>query len=60
MIDSRSPNLEEMVGAFEAVKAEGLKNVRLGNSGNFCSKKRRVRGLVRKSWLGILLKGKTC
>ena len=39
MRDSRSPNLKETVGAFEAVKAGGLKNVRLGNSGIFAQRK---------------------
>jgi pyruvate formate lyase activating enzyme len=33
MKDFRSPSVEEMVRAYEAVKSNGLTNVRLGNVG---------------------------
>ncbi len=48
MKDSRSPNLKEMVGAFEAVKAEGFKNVRLGNSGVFAQRKEELEVLLER------------
>jgi pyruvate-formate lyase-activating enzyme len=35
MRDSRTPNLEEMLGAYEAARSAGLKHVRLGNTGVF-------------------------
>jgi len=38
MKDHRPPRLDEMVDAFEAAKAIGLKNVRLGNTGIFARK----------------------
>ncbi len=48
MIDSRSPNVEETVGAFKAVKAEGLENVRLGNSGIFAQRKEELEVLLER------------
>jgi len=42
----RSPTLEEMVVAFEAVKATGLKNVRLGNTGIFAAREEEVQVLL--------------
>jgi len=35
MKENRSPTLQEMIAAFTEVKATGLKNVRLGNTGIF-------------------------
>jgi len=37
MKNSRSPTVEEMVGAYQRVKATGLENIRLGNLGVFAS-----------------------
>ena len=42
----RSPTLEEMVTAFEAVKGVGLHNVRLGNTGIFATREEEIEVLL--------------
>lgn len=42
-----SPNLEQMVSAYEAAKAAGLRNVRLGNIGIFVKTEEDFEGLMR-------------
>lgn len=37
MKDFKSPSVEEMVEAYQRVKATGLQNIRLGNLGDFAS-----------------------
>jgi hypothetical protein len=46
MMKNRAPNLQEMVAAFSEVKATGLKNVRLGNTGIFAQKEEDYRLLL--------------
>jgi len=48
MKEYRSPTLEEMVRAFEAVRAKGLKNVRLGNTGIFAQKEEEIEILLKR------------
>jgi pyruvate-formate lyase-activating enzyme len=52
MKDTRSPNLAEMVSAFEAAKAAGLKNVRLGNTGIFAPQEEDIQILLRRVGFG--------
>lgn len=52
MKDYRSPNLNEMVGAFQEVKSTGLKNVRLGNTGIFAKTEKEITILLKKVGLG--------
>lgn len=52
MKDYRSPNLNEMVGAFQEVKSTGLKNVRLGNTGIFAKTEKEISILLEKVGLG--------
>jgi hypothetical protein len=52
MKEYRSPTLEEMVGAFQAVKAAGLKNVRLGNTGIFAHTGDQIQTLRQKVGMG--------
>jgi hypothetical protein len=48
----RSPKLEEMVEAFQTVKAAGLKNVRLGNTGIFAHAEDQIQTLRQKVGMG--------
>ncbi len=52
MKEYRSPALEEMVEAFQAVKAAGLKNVRLGNTGIFAHTGDQIQTLRQKVGVG--------
>jgi pyruvate-formate lyase-activating enzyme len=52
MKDYRSPMLEEVVEAFQAVKAAGLKNVRLGNTGIFAHTEDQIQTLRQKVGMG--------
>jgi pyruvate-formate lyase-activating enzyme len=52
MKDYRSPMLEEMVEAFQAVKAAGLRNVRLGNTGLFAHTEDQIQTLRQKVGMG--------
>jgi pyruvate-formate lyase-activating enzyme len=57
MKEYRSPKLEEMVSAYEEVKAQGLKNVRLGNTGIFARQEKDFEILLKRVGKGFLLKG---
>ncbi len=48
----RSPTLEEMVEVFQAVKAAGLRNVRLGNTGIFAHTEDQIQTLRQKVGVG--------
>jgi pyruvate formate lyase activating enzyme len=48
MKEYRSPKLEEMVSAYEEVKAQGLKNVRLGNTGIFARQEKDFEILLKR------------
>jgi pyruvate-formate lyase-activating enzyme len=48
----RSPTLGEMVDTFQAVKAAGLKNVRLGNTGVFAHTEDQIQTLRQKVGMG--------
>jgi pyruvate-formate lyase-activating enzyme len=52
MMKNRAPNLQEMVEAFAAVKATGLKNIRLGNTGIFAPKEEDYQLLLEEVGLG--------
>ena len=52
MKEYRSPKLEEMVEAFQTVKAAGLKNVRLGNTGLFAHTEDQIQTLRQKVGMG--------
>jgi pyruvate-formate lyase-activating enzyme len=52
MKDHRPPTLGEMIGAFEAVKVTGLKNVRLGNTGIFAKKEEEIQVLLDRVGFG--------
>jgi hypothetical protein len=52
MKEYRSPTLGEMIEAFQAVKAAGLKNVRLGNTGIFAPREDQIQILGQKVGLG--------
>jgi hypothetical protein len=48
MKENRPPNTQEMITAFTEVKATGLKNVRLGNTGIFARKEEDYQLLLKK------------
>jgi hypothetical protein len=52
MMKNRAPNLQEMIAAFTEVKATGLKNVRLGDSGIFAQKEEDYQLLLEEVGLG--------
>ncbi|MBI5968037.1 MAG: radical SAM protein [Deltaproteobacteria bacterium] len=52
MKDHRPPSLDEMVDAFAAAKARGLKNVRLGNTGVFAKREEDVQFLWQRVGFG--------
>ena len=43
-----SPTLEEMINTYDAIKAIGLKNVKLGNIGTFAKSGEDMRTLIEK------------
>jgi pyruvate formate lyase activating enzyme len=52
MKEYRSPNLSEMIWAYQEVKKVGLKNVRLGNTGIFAKSEKEIEILLEKVGLG--------
>ena len=52
MKEYRFPKLEEMVEAFQTVKAAGLKNVGLGNTGVFAHTEDQIQTLRQKVGMG--------
>ncbi len=52
MKDYRSPNLREMVRAFQEVRSVGLKSVRLGNTGIFAKGEKEIENLLEQVGFG--------